>query len=135
MTGELKKLLAVRVRELREFRGLSQKKLANRVGMGSSSISDIENGKRNVTFETVEKIAQELGVKATELLGAKTGESDLPAVLTETEGRYPTIPESVISVYKDFSGHGIAFEHPEDYYYLWLVMEALGDKNSKRRRR
>lgn len=125
MPQDLKQILAIRVREIRRFRRLSQRELAKRLGMSSSSISNIENLKRNVTFETVEKIATELGVKATDLLGITAEESKLPEILMETATRYPTIPEAVITVYKTCYKNGIAFGSPEDYYYLWLIMDVF----------
>ncbi len=128
MTRNLKQLLANRVREIRQFRGLSQRELAKRLGIGSSSISNIENCKRNVTIETVEKIARELGVNATDLLGVTAENGHPPQILLDTANKYPTIPESVITVYKTCYENGVEFGTPEDYYYLWVIMEALNDK-------
>lgn len=128
MTQDLKQILAIRIQEIRRFRGLSQRELAKRLGMSSSSISNIENCKRNVTFETVEKIALELGVKAIDLLGITAQDRKLPDILIETATRYPVIPEAVITVYDTCHKKGIAFGSPEDYYYLWLIMEAFNDR-------
>ncbi len=58
-----------RLRTLREAAGLSQVKLANRVGMASSYISDLERGTRkNPTGEKLAAIAQVLNVTVDELL-------------------------------------------------------------------
>lgn len=46
-----------RIRERRRFLKLSQENLANEVGVSSSFISDIENGRRKMSLETIIKIA------------------------------------------------------------------------------
>lgn len=131
MTKELREILAKRIKEFRKSKGFTQRELADKLGMGSSSISDIENCKRNITFETVERIAIELGVKPTDLLGVSTYERDMPELVAEVVGKYPVIPDTMISVYKEIFAHGITFNKAEDYYYLWQFIEALRKQNDK----
>ena len=131
MTDELKKVFGKKVREVRKAKGLSQAELANLLDMGVSSISNIENCKRNVTFETVEKIANALGVKPFTLLGLKLENGNMPEVVAETAGMYPEIPEAIIAAYKDIFGQGIALEKPDDYYSLWVMFESLSKKKGK----
>ena len=49
-----------KVREIRKIRRVSQEKLAELAELDRTYISDIENGKRNVSIETVFKIAKAL---------------------------------------------------------------------------
>ncbi len=133
MTDDLKRILAKRIREFRLSKGYTQIELAKKLGMGPSSISNIENCRRNVTFETVERIATELGVKPTDLVNVKPNERDLPEIVAEVAGKYPAMPDTMISIYQDIFKHGIFFKNAEDYYYLWLIVETLrNDKKGDR---
>lgn len=59
-----------RIRELRVTLKLTQAQAAQRAGLtGLQTWSDIENGRRrNLTIETLDRIAAALGVKAKDLL-------------------------------------------------------------------
>ena len=52
-----------RIKMLREKKGLSQKELANPFGSEKSYICDVEAGRKNVTLETLLKIALVLQVE------------------------------------------------------------------------
>lgn len=56
------------IREWREFRGLSQQELADLVGASKTAISNIENLKAAYTQDSLEAIADALGVHPTTLL-------------------------------------------------------------------
>lgn len=49
----------------REKAGLSQAQLAEKLGTDQASISRIERGQRNITLETLAKLARALGLKVT----------------------------------------------------------------------
>lgn len=49
----------------REKAGLSQAQLAEKLGTDQASISRIERGQRNITLETLAKLAKVLGLKVT----------------------------------------------------------------------
>lgn len=56
-------LFGARLRELREAAGLSRKGLAEQAGMKSEAgIRDLEQGRRQPTWETVQALADALGV-------------------------------------------------------------------------
>ncbi|QDT65246.1 helix-turn-helix domain-containing protein [Calycomorphotria hydatis] len=57
-----------RLREVRSAVGISQEKLGERAGLHRTFISMVERGKRNVTIETVEKLAMALGCRMGELM-------------------------------------------------------------------
>lgn len=56
------------IRQLRRIAGLSQEGLADRCGMHRTYVGGIERGERNVSFRNLLKLADALGVRASELL-------------------------------------------------------------------
>ncbi len=69
----------VRIRELRELRGLSQNELAERAGYasGKAMISQIENGKIQISSPRLHALAKALNVTPNVLLGIDDGLEDL----------------------------------------------------------
>lgn len=63
MYSEVKKLLGYNLRRIRKLQNLSQIQLAERVNMAFTFISDIENGKKWVSPETIEKFSKALNVE------------------------------------------------------------------------
>ena len=59
----LQQVLGNKVRELRLQQGLSQDELAFYCGMDRPQITKIEQGKVNVTLETIERLSQALQIK------------------------------------------------------------------------
>ena len=57
------KALGKRIQEIRLRKGLVQLDLEVRTGISRSDISKIENGKSNIEFMTLVKIAEALGVE------------------------------------------------------------------------
>ncbi len=66
--SDRKKALGARIRTLREKQGVSQRRFALMIGLGQTYLSDVENGKRNIGFENLCKIADGLGVDVSDLL-------------------------------------------------------------------
>lgn len=61
--------LSLRVRELREKRGMSQAELGKAAGVRQATVSDIENGRvTGVKLGTLEKLARALDVPAQRLI-------------------------------------------------------------------
>jgi transcriptional regulator with XRE-family HTH domain len=61
-------LVAANVRRLRRQQGMSQEKLAEVAGLHRTYIGAIERGERNVTLNTLQQMAEALGVSCTALL-------------------------------------------------------------------
>lgn len=57
-----------RLRVWREYRGLTGVKLAEKVGVSSSYISDIENGKKDGSISVMKKIAAVLNVEIDDIV-------------------------------------------------------------------
>jgi HTH-type transcriptional regulator/antitoxin HipB len=56
-------VIAAQLKELRKQKNLTQQQLADLVGMDKGGISKIEKGTRNLTLETINRIAHSLGAK------------------------------------------------------------------------
>ncbi|WP_083508439.1 helix-turn-helix domain-containing protein [Aedoeadaptatus coxii] len=63
----IKKALGQEIRRLRSSQGYSQEHFAKLSGLDRTYISDVEQGKRNISIESIEKIAKALNVTMSEL--------------------------------------------------------------------
>ncbi|WP_420715684.1 helix-turn-helix domain-containing protein [Cupriavidus sp. D39] len=61
------------VRRHRETQGLSQRELGDRVGLDRNHVSRIEVGTTNIALDTLEKMANALGVTAEDLVESEEG--------------------------------------------------------------
>ncbi len=59
--------LGMRIRFLRKEKKLSQEDLALEANINKNYLSDLENGRRNPSFEILEKLAVALGISLSEL--------------------------------------------------------------------
>jgi transcriptional regulator with XRE-family HTH domain len=66
--SQIQKRFGERVRELRKQKGLSQEALALVCDLDRTYIGGVERGERNISLVNIYKIAEALGVKASELL-------------------------------------------------------------------
>ncbi|MGB7726258.1 MAG: helix-turn-helix transcriptional regulator, partial [Dehalococcoidales bacterium] len=57
-----------RVRELREAKGLSISDLAIKAGMKRPNLSRLEHGRHQPSLETLERIAESLGISVAQLV-------------------------------------------------------------------
>ncbi len=62
----IKEKFGYRVKELRQARNLSQEKFALQIDMDRTYLASIESGKRNVSLENINKIANGLGISLEE---------------------------------------------------------------------
>ena len=68
MEGDLQRNVGRKVRKIRDGRGLSQEVFAEELGVHRTYLGGLERGERNLTLRTVERLADQLGVDALELL-------------------------------------------------------------------
>lgn len=66
--GDLQRTVGVNLRAYRKERGLSQEAFAEVIGVHRTYMGGVERGERNLTLKSVEKIAEQLGIEAPELL-------------------------------------------------------------------
>ncbi|MDI6735571.1 MAG: helix-turn-helix transcriptional regulator [bacterium] len=59
---DVKKKIGLRIKELRKSVGYSQIELAEHSDLDRTYITSVENGKRNISIENIEKIATALNV-------------------------------------------------------------------------
>lgn len=83
--------IGAKIKRFRKERGLTQGDLADRSGVAFRSIQDIELGKRTPRADTIEMLAQALGVSPNKLLGevipsgATLSASAIPGPLTPAD--------------------------------------------------
>ncbi len=75
MKSEINKKLGKRIQYLRQQRGLSQEKLAESIGIATTSLSYVETGRGFMTLATLEKLAKVLDVELYEIFQFSTIES------------------------------------------------------------
>lgn len=73
-TDNLRPILASNLRRLRESMGISQEKLASRAGLHRTYIGAVERAERNITLDTLQRVANALGVDPVSLLVLPEGE-------------------------------------------------------------
>ncbi|MFV0392914.1 MAG: helix-turn-helix domain-containing protein [Coprobacillaceae bacterium] len=56
-----------KIKELRMIQKISQEELAFRCGLSKNYISDVERGRRNISLQSIEKIANGFNVSEKEL--------------------------------------------------------------------
>ena len=54
-----------RIKELRTQLGISQEALANKADLDRTYVTDVENGRRNISIENLEKLILALGTTVT----------------------------------------------------------------------
>ena len=79
----------IMIKEIRKNRGLTAKELGKRIGKAESTINLYENGKREMDYETMLKMSEELECSIDSLLGKNT-------VLTNEE-------ESLLYLFRQFA--------------------------------
>lgn len=66
--NDVKQQVAEMIKEARKARGLTQKELGEKLGVGEPTVNGYESGKQNLTIETLKKIADALNVKPSSLM-------------------------------------------------------------------
>ena len=73
--GDLKRIFGTAIRSKRSEMGFSQMELAHRAGLNRASVSEVERGARNVSLESIEKLAGALEMSVTGLF-ARVGHEE-----------------------------------------------------------
>jgi len=68
---DIKLLVGQRIRELRHELKLSQEALANKAGVDRTYMTDVENGRRNISVEILQKIVVALEVSFYQFFNSK----------------------------------------------------------------
>lgn len=75
--SELRRVLATNVRVRRQQMGLSQERLAGECSLDRTYVSQIERGVRNISLDSLDKLAQGLSTEAWTLLRPSTPAEDV----------------------------------------------------------
>jgi transcriptional regulator with XRE-family HTH domain len=68
---DIKQKVGNRIRELRKQLDLSQEGLAYKAEVDRTYVTDVENGRRNVSLEILERLIKALNVSITEFFNSK----------------------------------------------------------------
>jgi transcriptional regulator with XRE-family HTH domain len=68
MNGELQRRVGMNLRRYRQARDLSQEAFADQVGVHRTYMGGLERGERNLTLQSLERIAAVIGVDPIDLL-------------------------------------------------------------------
>jgi transcriptional regulator with XRE-family HTH domain len=68
---DIKQKVGQRIRELRKQLELSQEGLAYKAEVDRTYVTDVENGRRNVSLEILERLIKALEVSVTEFFNSK----------------------------------------------------------------
>ncbi len=66
--SSLRRKFAENLRKARLEKGLSQEALADLAGLHRTYIGSVERGERNISIDNIERLAEALGCRATDLL-------------------------------------------------------------------
>lgn len=67
MTDSIQQKYGMVIKEFRNSIGLSQEKFALQIGMDRTYYASVESGKRNISIQNIEKIANGLGVPISDI--------------------------------------------------------------------
>lgn len=81
--------VGVRLRELRDERGMSMRSLATKSGLSANALSMIERGKTSPSVSTLYKLADALGVPITAFFGSQTDKINAVLVKADERTRIP----------------------------------------------
>jgi transcriptional regulator with XRE-family HTH domain len=70
---DIREILAINLRKIRQARGLSQEELAHRAEIDRTYISSLERSVYAAGIDVVDRLAQALGVEAADLLTRPAG--------------------------------------------------------------
>jgi transcriptional regulator with XRE-family HTH domain len=87
--------IGLRIRSFREAKGMSQQKMAERLGVSRPTISQIENGERKVCAEELKKLAEIFNTSTDSLLNPQ---KEPKVVIMESRAVYKTKPQLRINV-------------------------------------
>ena len=127
MDKNLKEIIGNKIKQFRETKGLTQRQLGEMVNKSYSTICSLEKGKRNVTLKTLEDIASVLKIEVSEFLEYPLEQIERPDIIKEA-GEHYDIPEYSLDFFSENFKKGVCFQSPQDYYYLWIFMDAMNRK-------
>ena len=111
--------LGARIRQFRDMQKVSQETIADHLGTTRQRYARMENGQIEMSFETIKKIADFLGVRVQEITSAVEEHKGLTALFREKADK----PEAMEAVSKIETILAVFHSHEKLYYQ----MKALDD--------
>ena len=69
---DIKQKMGMRIKELRVKAGISQERLAFKADLDRTYINSVENGKRNISINNIQKIAQALSINLSDFFDSSS---------------------------------------------------------------
>ncbi len=95
--------ISKRIKQIRDFHGLSQEQFGKRLGLGRSHISLLENGKRGASERTLNDISNKYGVSRQWLLEGigdmRSADFDFIEAVVQSMGQISDEDREIISLY------------------------------------
>ena len=95
----IKKLLGLRIKEIRKSKHMTQEQVAENIGIEPASLSNIENGKYYPTAENLDKILKILAITPSELFKIEHLQNDKD-LIKEINSLLNSHPEKIKDFYK-----------------------------------
>lgn len=104
------------IRDTRKKAGLTQKQLADKLGVSAVNISQLENGAREPKLETLGKIALALDTTVSEMIN-----NDWSVVLGQPDRDFELVQGAIIGAgfVLEATGWGEGPDADGDHYYVW----------------
>ena len=83
---DIREILAINLRKIRQARGLSQEELAHRAEIDRTYISSLERSVYAAGIDVVDRLAQALGVEAADLLTRPGAPGGKRRIRSQTDG-------------------------------------------------
>ena len=83
---EIREVLALNLRKLRQAQGLSQEELAHRARVHQTYLSGVEGGKRNPSIDVLGRVAAALGADIEELFRRRSTKTDSSGASLKVRG-------------------------------------------------
>jgi transcriptional regulator with XRE-family HTH domain len=77
MMDNVRVLVGDRIRNLRKERGWSQEKLGEKADLHHTYVGAVERGEKNASIDTLDKIADAMGIEMADLFTIKKGKLDV----------------------------------------------------------
>jgi CheY-like chemotaxis protein/DNA-binding XRE family transcriptional regulator len=112
---EIRKSFGATARIWRDRLGISQEELAERAGLHRTYVSDIERGARNVSLESINKLASALEIPIATLFAEAQGAADLAA-------SQPPTTEGIVDIL-------LVEDNPDDVQLTFAALNAANMTN------
>lgn len=123
--------LGKRIKEFRKIRGLTQKQLAEKLGVTTITIQNYENNRREPNIETIGKIANVLNTTVSELFGFEVCDiegnpvNSIKTPLNRVNNNF----EEYHNQYKEYVEEMLEVAINNDIYFIRLIYNRLFPNN------